>query len=89
MPRDMEAKIRQEIARRAFEKAKMDRHKAETRFTLDALEEMTGLPRTELEAIEKAVRADPPREADTFFSLKHQLIIAGVVLLLVAIFFLL
>lgn len=83
MIEDIEETIRQEIARRAFEKANLDKQKAETRYTLDALEEMTGLSRAELEAIEKAVRADPPQEPDEFFSVKHQLIIAAIILLIV------
>ena len=52
-------------------------HLAETHLSL------LGPKRLELEAIEEEVRDNPPREADTFFSMKQQFLIAGVIVLIV------
>jgi len=48
---------------------------------------MTGLSQTELAAIEKEVRERPPQAEDTFFSIKHQVLIAAVVILILWILF--
>lgn len=87
MGKHQEEKIQKEITRRAFEKADLKAKQMETRFTLEALEEMTGLSHAELSSIEKEVRERPPQDADTFFSIKHQIIIAAIVLLVLWILF--
>ena len=74
-------KIQREIRRRAFDRA--DLHKQETadrqytRNTMDALAEVTGLPRLELETIANEVRASYGTGGDVFFSIKNQIIMVG------------
>ena len=74
MEKHLEEKIQEEIVRRAFEKADLKTKQMETRLTLEALAEMTGLSGEELSAIEKEVRDRPPQKKDTFFSIKHQVV---------------
>ncbi len=75
----LEAKIQREIRRRAFERADELRHKrqylARTQYTLDALEEVTGLHRPELKSIADAVKLSLRGTQDEFFSLKRQILI--------------
>ena len=62
-------KIQEKIRRKAFRRYDVRRHAEEqeraSAYTLDALQELTGLPRVELEAIAEEARGD-------FFSVKHQ-----------------
>jgi hypothetical protein len=81
-----EEEIQEEIRRRALEKAgslqKENQKLLHTQDTLDALEEVTGLPRAELEKIAKEVRSS--HDQDHFFSIKRQIlltIILGLALL--------
>ena len=72
-----EEKILNEIRRQALIRDDQRRRHAEltleTRDTLDALQELTGLPRQELEAIAADVKACTHQEAGEFFSVKKQL----------------
>jgi hypothetical protein len=74
-------KIQREIRRRALDRA--DLHHQETadrqytRYTIDALEEVTGLPRLELETIANEVRASYGTNEDVFFSIRNQIIMVG------------
>ena len=85
-----EAKIRKEIRRRAFERADFVRRKRQNlqkiRFTLDALQEVTGLPRPELESIAEDARLSRRMAHDGFLSIKHQILmtsgLAGLLLIL-------
>ena len=76
--------IQAEIRRRAFERAETLQTamqcSQQTRFTLDALQAVTGLPQHELEAIAANVRMSFAAEQDVFFSITHQLIGAGAAL---------
>jgi hypothetical protein len=86
--------IQKEIRRRAFLRSdalllKNEYFKA-THNTLDALEDVTGLPRTELESIANEVRyAFKPYDTD-FFSIKNQLVtVLGSFAILIVLFWLL
>ena len=78
MNHQSEAKIRKEIRRRAFERADFVRRKRQnrqkTRFTLDALQEVTGLPRSELDLIAKEVKLSHDSTRDGFFSIRNQIL---------------
>ena len=73
---NIEKKIQEEIRRRAFARAdllkqKKDSH-LDTRFTIDALQEVTGLPRSELEQIADDVRSSFKSQRKDYFSIKSQ-----------------
>jgi hypothetical protein len=74
-------KINRELRRRALDRS--DRRKQDaadrqyTRNTIDALEEVTGLPRLELEAIAHEVSTSYGTGEDAFFSIKNQVILVG------------
>ena len=76
-----EEKILNEIRRQAIIRA--DRHRREAELTrdahdtLEALQELTGLPRRELETIAAEVKACNQQEADAFFSVKNQLLMVS------------
>jgi len=75
------SKIQREIRRRAFDR--VDRRKQEAadrqyaRYTIDALEEVTGLPRLELETIAREVRTTYGAAEDGFFSIRNQILMVG------------
>jgi len=79
-------KILEEIRRQAFIRAdehrRNEKNRQDTRYTLDVLEQFTGLPRQELETIAANVRVNHEPEAIEFFSVKNQLrvVSAGLVL---------
>jgi hypothetical protein len=77
----LDAKIQREIRRRAFERVDALRHErqiqARTQYTLDALQEVTGLHRPELESIADAVKHSLRGTRDEFFSLKRQILITS------------
>lgn len=79
MKNQIRDKIQAEIRRRAFEHAdilqKQLRRKQDTRFTLDALQTVTGLPRNELETMAEEVHRSYEAEKDNFFSIRQQLIV--------------
>jgi hypothetical protein len=88
--RKLEAKIRKEIRKRAFERADILRQKHQnlqmTEYTLDALQDVTGLPRPDLESIADDVRLSRQITHDDFFSIKNQILmtfgLAGLILIL-------
>lgn len=79
-------KILEEIRRQAFiradEHCRKEKNRQDTRYTLDVLEQFTGLPRQELETIAATVWVNHEPEAIEFFSVKNQLrvVSAGLVL---------
>ena len=84
-----EEKVLEEIRRQAIIRADQRRREAEltraTRYTLDALQELTGLPRQELEAIAADVKACNHQAPGEFFSIKNQLLMVSSALALVGI----
>ena len=80
----LKSRIQQEIRRRAFERADiLQRHRQhlkKTQYTLDALEEVTGLQRLELESIADDVWRDLQEANAGFFSIKNQMLMASGVL---------
>jgi hypothetical protein len=91
MNRKLEAKIQKQIRKRAFNRAetlRQERQDAQkTQHTLDALQEVTGLHRPELESIVDEVRFSVQMTRDDLFSIKNQILItfaaAGLILILV------
>jgi hypothetical protein len=85
----LEAKIQKKIRRRAFERADLMRlekqHLAKTQHTLNALQEVTGLHRHELESIATAVKRSLQETRDDFFSIKMQMMITFGLLSLIVI----
>jgi hypothetical protein len=73
---NVEDKILKEIRRRAFVLCDQRSREAENcqdiQHTIDALQELTGLPRLELETIAAGVRALYEQEETDFFSVKNQ-----------------
>lgn len=74
-------KILEEIRRQAFirarQKDRQDEVRQRRRDTLDALQELTGLPRHELKAIAAAVGPNCEREEEGFFSTKNQFLMVA------------
>jgi hypothetical protein len=70
--------IQQEIRRRAFERFDLLQEKKvnmqSSKHTLDALQDVTGLPRMELETIAEEVRNSFETYQENFFSIKNQMI---------------
>ena len=75
----LETRFQKEIRKRAFERA--DNRQQErlnvqkTQHTLDALQEVTGLHRPELESIAAGIKLSYRMTNDAFFSLKNQILI--------------
>jgi hypothetical protein len=88
MNAEVEERIRGEIIRRALEASSMREQQREealmTRDVLDVLEEITELPRTELERIAREVRNSTGQAGDGFFSLRQQIMWAGGIVLCLA-----
>ena len=90
MNHKLEAKIQKEIRKRAFERADTLRQEKQslqkTEYTLAALQEVTGLPRPDLESIAEDVRFSRQMTRDDFFSIKTQILmtfsLAGLILIL-------
>jgi hypothetical protein len=80
MNRRLEEKIQKQIRKRAFERADMlqqERQDAQkTQHTLDALQEVTGLRRPDLESIADEVKLSRQIRHDDFFSIKNQILMA-------------
>jgi|GEM_PF-1508753 len=89
-----EKKIQAEIRRRAFKRADQQNweqnHRRNTGLTLDALKEVTGLPRSKLEQIAAEVRASFERPPRDYFSINAQLIfvLGGIGLLILFLYLL-
>ena len=90
MNHKLEASIRKVIRKRAFECADILRQEKQnlqmTKYTLDALQDVTGLPRAHLESIADDVRLSRQITHDDFFSIKNQILmtfgLAGFILIL-------
>ena len=90
MHHKLEAKIQKEIRRRAFERADILRqeiqHLQSTQHTLDALQDVTGLPRPQLESIADEIKFSLQVTNEGFFSIKNQILmtigISGFILIL-------
>jgi hypothetical protein len=80
------AEIRRQAIIRASEKRREEEVRQDARYTLDALQELTGLPRRELQAIAATVSAASNREEENFFSIKDQLLMVSAGLGLVCLF---
>jgi len=78
MNHKLEATIQNEIRKRAFERADTLWHEKQslqkTEYTLDALQDVTGLPRPDLESIAEDVRLSRQMTRDDFFSIKNQIL---------------
>jgi hypothetical protein len=74
----LEAMIRKKIRKRALDRAQILRqekqNRQETEYTLDALQDVTGLPRSDLESIADEVRLSHQMTRDDFFSVKNQIL---------------
>lgn len=74
-------RIQREIRRRAFERMDILEQQTAcaqaTRDTIDALEQVTGLPRLDLEKMAGEVSASFAADDDEFFSINDQLIISA------------
>ena len=83
MNHKLEKKIRKEIRKRAFERADILRQEKQnlqgSEYTLDALQDVTGLPRSDLESIALFVRLSRQMTHDGFFSIKNQILMTFVV----------
>jgi hypothetical protein len=79
MNRKLEAEIQKEIRRRAFERADILRQEKQdlqrTQHTLNALQEVTGLPRPQLESIADEIKLSLQETDEDFFSVKNQILI--------------
>ena len=78
MNHKLETRIQKEIRMRAFERADLLRQKKEhlqgTEYTLDALQEVTGLSRPQLDSIADEVQLSLPRTNEGFFSIRNQIL---------------
>ena len=81
----IEYKIQEEIVRRALKLAETNEQESsnqiQTQCTIDALQELAGLPRAELEKIADEVRESYTQEKDNFLSIKNQIIITIIIVL--------
>jgi hypothetical protein len=80
---DLQERIRGDLIRRALEEDSLKEQRREDtlciRDTLEALEEITALNREELESLADEVTRAYSRKEDTFFSIKHQLLLTSAV----------
>ena len=85
MNAEMQEKIQQEIVKRALEKSISHQHrrqeKLDTQDILDALEELTGLSRVDLDKIAIEVKRSYAHAQDSFLSIKSQVILGSVLML--------
>ena len=76
-------RIQREIRRRAFDRmdflARQKANALHIRHTIDALQQVTGLARPELESIAGEVSTQFAADGDNFFSIKDQLFVSGAV----------
>jgi hypothetical protein len=85
MNAEMQEKIQQEIVKQALEKSISQQHRRQeeldTQDILDALEELTGLSRVDLDKIAIEVKRSYAHAQDSFLSIKSQIIIGSVLML--------
>ena len=86
---DIESKIQAEIRRRVIERATFVQQEKDilhdTRYTLEALHELTGLPLSEIQKIAKEVRESFPPDKEDVFSIRNQFLVVallGLILIL-------
>jgi hypothetical protein len=81
MNADMQEAMKEALIRRALEEVSFKEKQREedlcVQDTLGALEEITTLTRGELEALANEVRRSYEEKVDTFFSIKHQILLTG------------
>lgn len=81
MNAEMQQRMRRALIKRALEGASLkEKHKDEDlymRDTLETLEEITTLTREELETLANELRRSCDGKEDTFFSIKHQMLLTG------------
>ena len=81
MNADIESKIHREITRRIIKRAALVQKEKEalsdSQCTLEALQELTGLPAAEIEKIASEVRASFLLKKRDFFSIKNQILLAA------------
>jgi hypothetical protein len=81
MNAEIQEAMREALIRRALEEVSFKKKQTEedlcVRDTLGALEEITTLTRGELETLANEVRRSYEGKEDTFFSIKHQILLAG------------
>ena len=84
----LEEKIQAEIRRRALARANLLQEESHSRLhaqaTLDALQEVTSLPREELEKIARDVRMSVTQDEKGFFSIKNQILLVILIGLMVS-----
>ena len=69
--------IRRQVFIRARQKDREDEVRRDTRYNLDVLQELTGLPRHELQYIAATVSTTCDREEENFFSIKNQFLMVS------------
>jgi hypothetical protein len=78
---DRHEEMREALIRRALEEVSFREKQRETELciqdTLGALEEITTLSREELESLAEEVKRSYEVRVDTFFSIKHQILLGG------------
>lgn len=84
MANENEGDVQREIIRRALSEEKKKLAAADTRDTLDMLENMTDLPRAELDEIAREVHASSAAAGDSFFSVKMQVALVAAFMALLA-----
>jgi hypothetical protein len=81
MNADMQGAMREALIRRALEEVSFKEKQREEdlciRDTLGALEEITTLTRRDLETLANEVRRSYEGKEDTFFSIKHQILLTS------------
>ena len=80
MNRKIEERVQRKIRQHAFEHLdrleQRRRISAASQHTLEALAQVTGLPRPELQAITREVNLSFEMENEAFFSIKNQILLA-------------
>jgi len=79
--------IRRQTFIHADQRCREEENRQETGYTLDALQELTGLPRRELETIATNVRAFHESEDKNFFSVQNQFLMVSSGLALICLSF--
>jgi hypothetical protein len=83
---DILKEIRRQALIHADQRCREAQNRLNLRYTLDALQEVTNLPRRELEAIAADVRAFYEPEDKDFFSVKSQFMMVSSGLALISLF---
>jgi hypothetical protein len=84
MANENEANIQKKIIERVLSEETKKLVASDAKDTLDVLEEMTDLPRSELEEIARNVRTSSLAASDSFFSVKMQLVLTATFIVILA-----